>query len=161
MKLPYEEFDLSGVNTYPLRTRASKVTLEQLVYAALVAYPRYIDPETGQCCEVEQLMQWLALQRTQRNRFDRPLYLATPPRWKKAIFKRFLQGADLRFVGKDMPPASEGYQVVWGAQSGENKLRVEDGFIRSVGLGADLTQPASWVLDDVGMYYDARSPSLL
>ena len=141
--------------------RRSKVTLEQLVYAALVAYPRYIDPETGQCCEVEQLMQWLALQRLERNRFDRPLYLATPPRWKKAIFKRFLQGADLRFVGKGMPPASDGYQVVWGAQSGENKLRVEDGFIRSVGLGADLTQPASWVLDDVGMYYDARSPSLL
>ncbi|MGE0862997.1 MAG: hypothetical protein AB7P34_03770 [Vicinamibacterales bacterium] len=29
MKLPYEEFDLSGVNTYPLRSRASKVTLAQ------------------------------------------------------------------------------------------------------------------------------------
>lgn len=29
MKLPYEEFDLSGVKTYPLRTRASKVTLAQ------------------------------------------------------------------------------------------------------------------------------------
>jgi len=29
MKLPYEEFDLSGVKTYPLRTRESKVTLAQ------------------------------------------------------------------------------------------------------------------------------------
>ena len=29
MKLPYEEFDLSGVKTYPLRSRASKVTLVQ------------------------------------------------------------------------------------------------------------------------------------
>lgn len=29
MKLPYEEFDLSGVKTYPLRSRASKVTLDQ------------------------------------------------------------------------------------------------------------------------------------
>ena len=36
---------------------------------------------------------------------------------------------------------------------------VEDGFIRSVGLGADLTRPASWVLDAVGMYYDATAPS--
>ena len=25
MKLPYEEFDLSGVKTYPLRSRESKV----------------------------------------------------------------------------------------------------------------------------------------
>ncbi len=29
MRLPYEEFDLSGVKTYPLRSRASKVTLAQ------------------------------------------------------------------------------------------------------------------------------------
>jgi len=29
MKLPYEEFDLSGVKTYPLRSRPSKVGLEQ------------------------------------------------------------------------------------------------------------------------------------
>jgi len=29
LKLPYEEFDLSGVKTYPLRSRASKVTLAQ------------------------------------------------------------------------------------------------------------------------------------
>ncbi len=29
MKLPYEEFDLSGVKTYPLRLRESKVTLAQ------------------------------------------------------------------------------------------------------------------------------------
>ena len=29
MKLPYEEFDLSGVKTYPLRSRTSKVTLAQ------------------------------------------------------------------------------------------------------------------------------------
>ena len=29
MKLPYEEFDLSGVKTYPLRSRQSKVNLAQ------------------------------------------------------------------------------------------------------------------------------------
>ena len=29
MKLPYEEFDLSGVKTYPLRSRPSKVSLSQ------------------------------------------------------------------------------------------------------------------------------------
>ena len=29
MKLPYEEFDLSGIKTYPLRSRPSKVGLGQ------------------------------------------------------------------------------------------------------------------------------------
>lgn len=36
---------------------------------------------------------------------------------------------------------------------------MEDGFVRSVGLGVDLTQPLSLVIDQRGIYYDARQPS--
>ncbi len=36
---------------------------------------------------------------------------------------------------------------------------VEDGFIRSTGLGSDLTAPASIVLDKTGIYYDPNKPS--
>ena len=36
---------------------------------------------------------------------------------------------------------------------------MEDGFLRSVGLGADLIDPISWVVDQSGMYYDATAPS--
>jgi len=39
VKLPYEEFDLSGVTTYPLATRASKVTHED--------FAKPWDPSTG------------------------------------------------------------------------------------------------------------------
>ncbi len=38
-------------------------------------------------------------------------------------------------------------------------MRIEDGFIRSVGLGSDFLPPLSVVLDDVGLYYDATRPS--
>lgn len=38
-------------------------------------------------------------------------------------------------------------------------LRVEDGFLRSVGLGAQLAKPLSWVVDPVGIYYDPAGPS--
>ncbi|MGB8408937.1 MAG: hypothetical protein WCE58_03395, partial [Gallionella sp.] len=38
-------------------------------------------------------------------------------------------------------------------------LRVEDGFLRSVGLGADLVKPLSWVVDGLGLYYDATRSS--
>lgn len=37
--------------------------------------------------------------------------------------------------------------------------RVEDGFLRSKGLGAALHPPGSVVVDRTGIYYDARSPS--
>jgi capsular polysaccharide export protein len=38
-------------------------------------------------------------------------------------------------------------------------LRLEDGFLRSVGLGADLIRPMSWVVDRRGMYYDSSRSS--
>ena len=38
-------------------------------------------------------------------------------------------------------------------------IRVEDGFVRSVGLGADFLPPASLVFDSGGMYYDPRTRS--
>jgi len=37
--------------------------------------------------------------------------------------------------------------------------RVEDGFIRSVGLGSDLTQPYSLVVDSRGIYFDPSCES--
>ncbi len=42
------------------------------------------------------------------------------------------------------------------AQAGVPLIRVEDGFIRSVGLGSDFLPPASLVLDARGMYFDPR-----
>lgn len=38
-------------------------------------------------------------------------------------------------------------------------IQVEDGFLRSRGLGAAMTPPLSLVLDHAGIYYDPRSPS--
>ena len=38
-------------------------------------------------------------------------------------------------------------------------VRLEDGFLRSVGLGADLIKPVSWVFDTSGIYFDSTRPS--
>jgi capsular polysaccharide export protein len=38
-------------------------------------------------------------------------------------------------------------------------LHLEDGFIRSVGLGSDLIRPLSLVMDQQGLYFDATRPS--
>lgn len=65
--------------------------------------------------------------------------------------------------------------VVWGQKSKrllKDKLAkrgminpviwcMEDGFIRSYGLGATLIAPLSVVMDDVGIYFDATAPSRL
>lgn len=46
-------------------------------------------------------------------------------------------------------------------EAGLPLARVEDGFIRSVGLGASLQPGASIVIDDLGIYYDPRRESRL
>lgn len=48
------------------------------------------------------------------------------------------------------------YREHWRASEG---YFVEDGFIRSAGLGADLVRPNSLVFDRSGIYYDPESPS--
>jgi len=45
--------------------------------------------------------------------------------------------------------------------TGRRMVRFEDGFLRSVGLGKAGAPPYSIVVDDLGIYYDARRPSRL
>ncbi len=155
----------------PVPEQRSKgmVTLEQLVFAALVRYPRYINPETRQLCEPEIVMSWLGLQRRMRQRFEHvaaPLSAIGFSRWKKTFVRQFLDGGEIIFVGKKEKCPIDATPVVWGSRAAPTHthhpaLRIEDGFLRSSGLGADLIRPLSWVIDDLGIYYDATQPSRL
>lgn len=52
--------------------------------------------------------------------------------------------------------------MTWGKKSkikDNNVICVEDGFIRSVGLGVHFNQPLSLVFDSTGIYFDATKPS--
>lgn len=57
--------------------------------------------------------------------------------------------------------ASSGAAVQLAARNDLHLIRVEDGFLRSVGLGARLARPLSWIIDPVGIYYDPSRPSAL
>lgn len=85
---------------------------------------------------------------------------------KRAFVRRFASEARVSFV-RTLDRVPDGAVVLlWGssalpAEAAERltPVRIEDGFLRSVGLGADLAQPLSWVLDGRGLYYDATRPS--
>src|SRR5690606_36961759 len=49
----------------------------------------------------------------------------------------------------------------FASREGLPYLALEDGFLRSVGLGVDGAPPHSIVVDDLGVYYDATAPSRL
>jgi capsular polysaccharide export protein len=148
----------------PDRRRAAG--LPDLVHAALIDYPRYLDPETGRRCEVERVLEWMALQRRLRARFPTQIHALNFSRWKKPIVRSFLQGSAVSFVRDAQAVPAGATLALWGRKpvSGEvpegvKTLRLEDGFLRSVGLGADLVRPLSWVMDSRGIYYDATRPS--
>jgi capsular polysaccharide export protein len=93
--------------------------------------------------------------------------------WKRARIAQFLaddtRGA-LKFAD-DAPEAiaqsADGAIAVWPSRmpdglealAGDRLARIEDGFIRSIGLGADLHPPLSIVVDRSGIYYDPNRPS--
>lgn len=154
----------------PAPARRGAASLEQLVHAALVDYARYVDPETGRRCEVETVLAWLALQRRMRQRFPPELTALAFSRWKKPFVRDFFGGSAVRFVRRPRGVAPGAVLAVWGRKHDEALatrpapaaiVRLEDGFIRSVGLGADFVRPLSWVQDDLGIYYDAAVPSRL
>ena len=147
--------------------RRKNVSLEQLVYAALVKYPIYRDPETNERTTVMKTIEYIQFQRNIRFRFPETLYAFGFTLWKKSILKSFTQGSELIFINRfeNVPPKAT--VLVWGSQNCDgldksvNLIRVEDGFLRSVGLGGDLIRPQSWVFDNMGIYYDSSKPSQL
>jgi capsular polysaccharide export protein len=150
----------------PARRRGACPALAELTHAALIAYPRCLDPETGRRCEPERLIEHIELQRRMRERCPPQLQLLGFSRWKRPIAQAFLQGSMVGFARTARSVDAGRALGVWGrkpapAAAHGTVLRIEDGFIRSVGLGADLTRPLSWVIDDIGIYFDATVPSRL
>jgi capsular polysaccharide export protein len=147
--------------------RRAAVTLEQLVHAALLRYPRYVDPDSGAACEAETVLEHLALQRRVRARVPAEVHALGFSPWKRPLVRGFLQGARVVFHGARARVPAGATAVAWGRREtpgiapGMPVIRLEDGFLRSVGLGADLVRPLSWAMDTRGMYYDASAPSLL
>jgi capsular polysaccharide export protein len=87
-------------------------------------------------------------------------------RWKRQPLRLCFPTSEVRFISLlDQAPVGT-VVAVWGMRplpesSAQNLhiVRVEDGFLRSVGLGTDLIRPVSWVVDRRGMYFDATRPS--
>ncbi|WP_421301889.1 capsular polysaccharide biosynthesis protein [Aeromonas veronii] len=141
------------------------ISLPQLVAAALICYPRYVDPVLGERCEAEDVVKLLARQQMAPARWRR-LYLVGFSLWKRAFMRTFCAhlADELRFVRRPPKRLTGDEQVlVWGSRYPElvSAIRVEDGFIRSSGLGSNLCRPSSLSIDPVGIYFDSRRPSAL
>ena len=166
--------------------RTKKRTVEELFYAAYIKYSRYLNPITHKRGNILNAINWL-IQQKKANEYFFPGYekginegriIAYQfPKWRSFNIKPFFSLLpDRVFFANNLKNLNRlGLRdhdriVSWGNQTPKevkeivlkNKasiLHLEDGFIRSVGLGSDLIRPLSLVFDKKGMYFDATKAS--
>ena len=149
----------------PLDRRQRKLTKAQLFAAAMILYPTWYDPFRDKLCQLEDVIAILAAQ-ARGWREDHTGWVASGmSMWKrKPLQAVFGQYKPLIFKDGPDQSACNRRAMVWAtkaAQGPTDAVRIEDGFLRSRGLGADLIPPLSLVCDDIGIYYDPSAPSRL
>ncbi|MCW9042236.1 MAG: capsular polysaccharide biosynthesis protein [Pseudopelagicola sp.] len=148
------------VDERPVPRRQRTLTRAQLFAAAMILYPLWYDPIRDRLCEIETVIDQLEAE-ARAWREDRQGWNAHGMRlWKRRHLQRFFgQHRPVLFDDRKQSPRRD---MVWGRLDGpKGAVRVEDGFLRSRGLGAKLVPPLSLVLDDLGLSYDPTHPSRL
>ena len=155
----------------PVARRERHLTRAQLFAAAMVLYPTWYDPCRDRLCQLETAIDILDAQ-ARAWRQDRHGYVALGMKpWKRRHLQGFFgQSSGVTFA-RGIAPAQKqagktGARLMHWASTApadlpEGSLRVEDGFLRSRGLGARLVPPLSLVADDLGIYYDPARESRL
>jgi len=145
-------------------SRRCDIDLEALVYAALVDYSAYVDPVLDEVMQIEDAIAYMGAVRMQIDKTPEVIHALGFSLWKKPILRRFCRHSRVVFCRARQVP--HGATVaLWGRGIPEDLpksvslVRIEDGFLRSRGLGADLTQPYSWCFDKSGIHFDPSRPS--
>ena len=162
--------------------RTRRRTVDELFVAAYIHHTRYLNPVTHERGTILHVIDWLVRQKEMAFRMHGAKHTGRVigvgfRRWKANNLKPLL-GLHNELVGfvknlknlKVQRLNSCDSVVCWGATPPDcvadytssisaRLFHIEDGFIRSVGLGSDMIRPQSIVLDERGIYFDATRPS--
>ena len=172
----------------PIERRKVKRSLLEMFIAAYLIYPTYVDPVTGKASTLAATIDHIIEQRRQVKRVGGDYRLLGITPWKKRYVDRYMMATEYnhQYVSlkqlQELPSdaANEIHSssadesptiMVWGRAAADTAAeqlldqhkvaRMEDGFVRSVGLGSNFTAPRSLVVDDLGIYFDATKLSRL
>lgn len=147
----------------PVPRRERRLTRAQLFAAAMFLYPKWYDPFRDRMCDLETVLDNLESS-TRAFRQDRHGWVARDiSLWKRRrVAQMFGRYQGVAFSG-ETPHHSARRTMAWASKpdAAAASARIEDGFLRSRGLGAELTPPCSLVLDDLGIHFDPSRPSRL
>lgn len=160
----------------PLPRRGRRLTKVQMFAAAMILAPTWFDACRDRLCSFEEALDQLEAE-VAAFRQDRSGHVATGMRlWKRGALQAFFgRETPVRFVD----PPERALQIardtgrgllIWAGRepeglasraAGHPVWRVEDGLIRSRGLGAELVAPLSLMVDGTGIYYDPSRESAM
>lgn len=163
----------------PRDDKKPTLTPAHLFWATHLKYPKWYNPFFDRAANFDEILHILQAKARQHRDNRQQTFCFGMRLWKRGFLKKFLSSKKNtpRFIQNvsQLPQTlklSNGHIMVWASQETQDLkqfcgisniplTRVEDGFLRSVGLGAALMAPVSLVFDDQGMYYDPIHPSRL
>ncbi|MFM0640363.1 capsular biosynthesis protein [Paraburkholderia metrosideri] len=149
--------------------RSARPTLTALFEVVFLRFARYLNPFTHMLGTLDDLLDSIELQRAVQHRFADVQHAAGIrfQWWKRPFAMPYISagGATLRWTREPQSVQANECAVLWGARSADGlapevrRVRIEDGFFHSTGLGSDMIAPRSQVIDRRGLYFDASQPS--
>jgi len=159
--------------------RTQKRSVKEVFVAAYILYSRYVNPVSGERCDILEALEYLKLQTRMETLNRSNIYCFGIRHWTRVNIKPFLSSNHNKVVfvksisaAKKAGIKKHDQVVIWGTRkppgldelieiTQKQPVSMEDGFLRSVGLGSDLVRPSSLVLDPEGIYFDPSRPSQL
>ncbi|MFG5086308.1 capsular polysaccharide biosynthesis protein [Campylobacter lari] len=157
------------------KRRIKKRSLEEVFYAAYILYSEYFNPYLNQKSDIFDTIFTLAKYKKIEQVNSNTLYFLGFTLWKRWFVKPFFKAKNNKIIflnsldelyKANLKPEDKIF--IWGkkydkallAKDFKNEIfLVEDGFLRSVFLGSDLTRPFSLIVDSKGLYVDPNKPS--
>lgn len=171
-----------------LARRIRKRSIDQLFHATHVHMARYCSPMSGARWQLHETLEHVCLQQQNFRRNARQFHCVGITPWKRGYIRQFLRSPDGSVsFGNAQNAIGADTLVTWGfrrfsdsarvatSRSGRKQAadsqgealvaaelpvwRLEDGFLRSAGLGSNFTAPGSLVVDGRGLYFDPKADS--
>ncbi|MEA3491834.1 MAG: capsular polysaccharide biosynthesis protein [Campylobacterota bacterium] len=162
--------------------RRRRLSVEEIFAASYILYTKYYNPYSKNGSDIFDTIDSIVKYRDRDKPIRKTAYCFGFSPWKHTYMVPFMRNMQsIKFINPlfsktalDMAIKKglnrESHIYIWGKKAFEDVeryakeseidiYRVEDGFIRSVGLGSDLTRPYSLVIDHRGIYFDPTKES--
>lgn len=170
------------INDLKRNDRRTHANILELFTAAYVLYCNYINPYTGKQGTIFDVINYLNKIKFLNNKLRGTINLIGFSFWKKRVLLPYLQLPSIKLsyhsINQFIKIVNDRNQklkiqnqklLIWGQGKKKllsfindlNPIRMEDGFVRSLGLGSNLNMPYSLVIDELGIYFNSNNISEL